>query len=68
MSMWPGQKTSSMSGISDMARVELTFVNKEYVFVIYSNSVFMKLVTTRMGQGLMLCNVSIMNSRNVCSR
>ena len=36
-------------------------VNKECVFAINFNSMFMKVVSTHLGQGLMLCNISIIN-------
>jgi len=35
--------------------------NKKRVFVIHFNSMFIKLVSTHLGQGPMLCNISIIN-------
>ena len=35
--------------------------NKKRVFVMHFNSMFIKLVSTHLGQGLMLCNILIIN-------
>jgi hypothetical protein len=35
--------------------------NKKGVFVTHFNSMFIKLVSTHLGQGLMLCNIQIIN-------
>ena len=35
--------------------------NKKRVFVTHFNPMFIKLVSTHLGQGLMLCNISIIN-------
>jgi len=37
------------------------FFSKKRVFITHFNCMFIKLVSTHLGQGLMLCNISVIN-------